>query len=292
MKLKDTIMCLSDIRTFQGVENILEEIKPKFIFLLGDILYDGPGQFYKINDKIISENTHSNKFLEKIHTKYFLNFLESCITLGVKKIFIIPGNHDYDVNYNKIILSRILSLNKIVFVQEPLYVNVKHTNIFLLPYQCLRKRKLKSFIPELHNFDILMTHAELRHLRYLVREMYVPDNKNKLIISGHFGFGYFPPKKIEEALAYRKPKIENNDSKESSYFQLNHNKKIHILRIDSFPFSFCSLEISKKIIKGNLLYAKSVLKNSFIEFFIKKRYKLKPYTKHVFLLETFRIKIS
>jgi len=292
-----TIMCLSDVRTFQGSENILQEIKPSNVFLLGDILYDGPGQFYQLdNKKVISGNTHSNKFLEKIHTQHFLDFLEKCITIGVKKIFILPGNHDNNIDYIRIISSRDLPLNRINFIQEPLDVTINEINIFLLPYNYLGKRKLKPFISRLHHSNILMTHGELRHLRYLVDEIYkFHDKKNRVIISGHLGLGYFPPKRLAEALISKNSKLgEKVFSKKGSYLypQFCSNKNIHILRIDSFPFSFCTLEISNEFVEGKLLYGKINLnKFSFSSFLIERKYKLTHYTNHTSLLEIFNIKL-
>lgn len=297
MEEHHNIMCLSDVRTFQESEVFLREIKPRYVFLLGDILYDGPGQIYQLSDnKIIADNTHYDEFIEKIHLKHFTTFLKACIRMAVEKVFIVSGNHDKDTNYAQIISSAKLSKTKIVFLTEPLKVEICGIDVFIIPYPFLGKRKLRPFISTLCQSSIVMTHGELRHLRYLVEENKFNDNRNRLIISVHLGYGYFSPERIAEALVTINSKLGKEVfSKEgiNLYPHFHFNKNVHILRIDSFPFSFCVLKISSNTIEGKLLRGITDLLSKFLSdnSFLGNIDRSTRYTDNTYLLEEFDIKL-
>jgi predicted phosphodiesterase len=309
-----TIMCLSDVKTFQDSEIFLREIKPDYVFMLGDILYDGWNQSYSLNKGdvdnlgikdgtykvvnglkedtfIISGNTHSSKVLEKIHIEYLRKFLKECIKLEIKRIYIVTGNHDAEVNYFEKVINGNIPVSRVKFIQEYSEEIIKKIRIAILPYNSIGKRKSDAFISKVCQSDIVMTHGDLNQLRYLVHELYRPNSKNT-IISGHSGYGYFPPKKLVQDIVPDKNtifgrKVFSTDGP-TLYPEFYSNKNIHLVRIDGFPDSFLTLEISNKSINGKLLQSKIPSGNHLDSKTCGQRV-VSSYTDHISLLDEFKL---
>jgi len=257
---------------------ILEKVKPKFVFMLGDILYDGPGQEYVINKSdenydplvkgrlgvkklseskfIVLGNSYFDPLIKTLHERYFLEFLEACDEYNVERAYILTGNHDYDVNYEKIVKRANIEQLDVKTVKEYSLEDIEGMNILMLSYNFLKRETLLRILRLLCESEILMTHGRLGQLRMLTRLLYKYSYGTKLIVSGHSGYGYYPPESIFKALVSMSSKLWNIISTKSGselYPELCCNRFIHLARIDSFPRSFLVMDISNKAVRGKIL---------------------------------------
>jgi len=250
------LLCISDVRTFMWIDKIINKLRPNYIAFLGDILYDGDGQFYLIGNKnskyiekafqdiglsqktvknlisnpkyvinkyekyfkdakifinlynclghirpkllgydfIMIGNTHINKFLEALHINYFLDILNKC---NVEKIFVISGNHDSHIDYEK--------YSSKIFFSDFFEFKFFDISTAFISYNAYKYGNSEN----LQQYDILFTHTEWKNLRFF---------KSKLIVNGH-------------------------STKGSS----------NILLINGFPCSFCMVSFFRHTIKVRLL---------------------------------------
>jgi len=49
--LLNRLLCVSDICTFFWLKDVVNMLQPKYLAFLGDILYDGNGQYYLVGNK-------------------------------------------------------------------------------------------------------------------------------------------------------------------------------------------------------------------------------------------------
>ncbi len=219
------IMFISDVRNFKTAKTLFEALRPDCIVMLGDLLFDGPGQVYvldeeeippdverstlvreatvKMDDLIfIRGNTHTSRELFKIHLFYFKRFLSVVENAGIN-YYIIPGNHDEFLNYADILQH--LGFSRFRFFERPAKI-VCDEEIYLLPYGAKPDRSACA------SARIIGAHESQRKVKTLL-ECAAPCSG---VISGHYGH------LIER---------HQNESGE----------KI-LLRIDDFPFSFATYE--------------------------------------------------
>jgi len=293
------VLCISDIRTFMLMDEILSFTNPEYVILLGDILYDGPGQIYvlkkdeleriakDLNDSrivrlvdilneekrnvifvydgkyntvqytdyflsnnvcisanttndsliIIHGNSHSKNIVNTIHQYYFFKFLEKCVENDTD-IIIVNGNHDKDIDYYQLISKVNTNIAKhIIYKKEHFVLDFSGLKALFLHY--------KSYLGK-YDYDIIFTHATYNRLRAIVKSVNKLD-RTCLIVSGHCGVGYYPPNEVANALLKEGTKIWEKEHK-----TLSLNKRAYLLRIDSSPFNFSTLNINNKRISGKL----------------------------------------
>jgi hypothetical protein len=148
-------MFISDVRNFQFSDSLIKLFKPDYFFFLGDILFDGPGQFYLIKKgehinfvdveqlskenivesfedyTIFKGNTHISKELFKVHLYYFLKTLRLLEELGIGYA-LISGNHDMFIDYGDIFFHN--NLRRGIFVKNVKKLKLDDTEILLISY--------------------------------------------------------------------------------------------------------------------------------------------------------------
>ena len=170
---------ISDVKTYQGLPRIVEAIKPDYVIIAGDILYDGKGHRYiDENGEVITGNTHTDKRLLELHTDAFRDFLSKSLDEGVKQILLLYGDHDIseDVDFNKLISAWGLDSNRIIDAPYPTDIYLDGTSLFVIPY-IESYDELRDVLREnkdlLETVDIIVTHLELSKLRILARRIQI-----------------------------------------------------------------------------------------------------------------------
>ncbi|MFP3222222.1 MAG: hypothetical protein RXR21_00890 [Nitrososphaeria archaeon] len=230
------LMFISDVRNFQFSDSLIKLFKPDYFFFLGDVLFDGPGQFYFIKkgerlrfadvEQLSKENraesfedytmfkgnTHVSKELFKVHLYYFLKTLKLLEELGIGYA-LINGNHDSFIDYGDIFLHN--NLRRGVFVKGREKFKLADTEILLIAYG-------SSFdSAEIKNSKIIATHERRFILQKIIRNL----GKCSGAISGHYG--------IDVELYSGGNRVAS-----SPYEKL-------LIKIDDFPFSFAVYENEK-----------------------------------------------
>ncbi|MDP8023545.1 MAG: hypothetical protein ACP5LF_01280 [Nitrososphaeria archaeon] len=227
------LLFLSDVRNFQFSEMIINHLKPSYVLFLGDILFDGPGQFYIVDklkiqnfferDKLLKENqvysikrhliikgnTHISKEMFRIHLYYFLKTLKLLERLNIGYA-LISGNHDMFIDYNDLFLHN--GLNKGIFIENYRKILIDNTVVILSSYG-------SSLDPlSVKDAKIVATHESQRKLKDIIKNLRACSG----LISGHYGI------KIE---------LYSGDKQVRSapYEKL-------LIKIDDFPLSFAVYE--------------------------------------------------
>jgi len=239
------LMFISDVRNFQFSDSLIKLFKPDYFFFLGDILFDGPGQFYLIKKgehinfvdveqlskenivesfedyTIFKGNTHISKELFKVHLYYFLKTLRLLEELGIGYA-LISGNHDIFIDYGDIFFHN--NLRRGIFVKNVKKLKLDDTEILLISYSS----PFDSV--EIKNSKIVATHERKSILQKIIRNL----GKCSVVISGHYG--------INVELYSEKEKVA------SSYYE-----KL-LIKIDNFPFSFAVYENERfSLYRSNLV---------------------------------------
>ncbi len=227
------LLFLSDARNFQFSDSIINYLKPDRVLFLGDILFDGPGQFYVFDkskmqnfieyEKLIKENqvysvekylivkgnTHISKEMFKIHLYYFLKTLRQLERLNIDYV-LISGNHDAFVDYGDLFLHN--GLNRGIFVESYKKILIENNVVLLSAYGA-------SLDPlSVKNVKIVATHESQKKLIEIIKNL----GSCSALISGHYGI------KIE---------LYSGDKKVpyAPYEKL-------LIKIDDFPLSFAVYE--------------------------------------------------
>ncbi len=247
------LFMLSDARSFTEASSIVADFDPDVVVMLGDLLYDGPGQEYVLDpDGAAEVEACSNtrvfrlcdgryvvrgyasmcKTLYRIHLNSFMDLLSDLAFKGIR-VYIVPGNHDYDVDYEKLVADSLgrEAARSVAIVRRPTAVTVGGFRIVMLPYQT----SLRYPIQLLTQSDIIATHAELRQLRRIVA-LLAEHERERLLVSGHNGIGYYPPGRLAQALTWRGRRALGWKPASS---------RTHLVRIDSFPYSYLVIDLEE-----------------------------------------------
>jgi len=266
---------LSDARSFSNAYRIAARVEPDYVIMLGDLLYDGSGQEYILdqasvakvvkscnnvrvyrlcnNTYLVRDYTSTCKHIYDLHVTAFMDAIEKLILNGIN-VYIVIGNHDYEVNYQGLIIQHLGHgvAKKVTVVRRPLSIEIAGFTVLLLPYQ----PRIKYPRQLLCQSDIIATHAELRQIRAIVGTLSTCD-RVRLLVSGHWGVGYYPPDRLEQALVAGR--IERNGHSKCYPKAIT---KTHLVRIDNFPYSYLAMQLNEngkrisgrlKIIKRSLL---------------------------------------
>jgi len=222
-----------------------------------DVLTRGFSEISRAYLFYLRGNTHDCRLLEALHKVYFLNFMRKCDKCGVNTIVIVLGNHDSDVDYYNLIKEN-LDLNcKLIFVRDTFFTSLAGLYLTFLSYDYLRSGSLEDMKEKLVRSNVIFVHAELKDLRRIVKLLYNAGcMHNKLIVSGHFGYGYYSPDRLAEALVTKKSKLGKvvfSANGYKYYPELVNNEVIYLVRIDSFPESLCVLNLTSSSVEGKLL---------------------------------------
>ncbi len=251
---------ISDIRNFLLGKNIYDLSKPDCVFMLGDLLLDGPGQFYVLKKPQIPEsvnveklkaenavyaedeflvvkgNTHVSKELFKLHLSYFLDFVKYIEKEG-SKAFLIYGNHDKIFDYNDILSKNEIKSFKVYETYG--LVNCADKNILLVSYG------ENADVASYKRADLVATHKSTKDLFNISKLM----KRCSLVISGHYGTKLI--------------KISSKGDDSSHYERI-------IVKIDHFPLSFASVDFEHENVSlytsdESIYFKTKISKDSFTE---------------------------
>ena len=147
-------------QNFKKIQKVISTENPDLLLLLGDIISDGSCSF-----------THE-KLLAKLLKEININTL------------LIRGNHDYSPEW-EYFLNEIKTNEKVINLQADM-ATLDSLNFLGVPYEITHSKvKLRELLNKNYNVDFVLAHVEGS------RRIWLTDIKTRIIISGHFGYGYF-----------------------------------------------------------------------------------------------------
>ena len=277
------VMVLSDVVSYQGLPGTVEGVRPDYVVVAGDVLYDGRGQVYlDEGGGLVSGNTHEDERLLRLHLGSLRGFLQEALDCCVERVFLLYGDHDLEegVDFSRLIESWGLDSRRVVDVVRPMSVDLGGVSLLLIPYtesyEGLRET-LESIRNELRDAGILVTHLELYKLRALVGRVKAYRSRPVLVVSGHEGYGYYPPGeawrnlvadplRIHYLALNRLPpgkvdlgrlrslsrSIEEEEMRKHRW--LVEDRLVHLARIDESPRSFLALVKEASLVRGSLYF--------------------------------------